>query len=451
MPFNQIPPVMAQNDSANAHQAILEPIGKFVESLYDVDSPFEFASTLVKATAPHYNADIATLFRVSPSKTELVAEAGYDQKGELLQAKASYTLPWSARSEADMPGGGLTAWVAVNGQPLFIPNADELLDQTKHPAHRGAWDTELHPSGPHQTFGCLYAVPLRVGQKNPVDSVMGVYKIERRKANQHGVFTQQEISEFDLLARQFTLVITLYERAMLRILSDARHAVAGRLADTITQLDAAAYYLAVRDPSKREVALENATRVIDRSKDDARRVSSWLRQALETYSHPLEREKRSLSEFLSDTLAATGAQQSPTQLNVSAAHDQELQLQVSESWDLHTVLLSLLNNALQHSGRPETVTLASRIDQTDPHEGHHAQPEIVFNVEDRGNGLPPDKIQQAKRFVESGTLDFVTQPRGTGLPRVYRVCKFRHWSIRDYSLQPGAGFEIRVPIRDAKQ
>ncbi len=91
---------------ANQHAAALETIGRFVEALYDVDSPFEFATTLVKATAQHYSADIATLFRVSPSKTELVAEAGYDQKGELLQARALYNLPWDATSENDMPGGG---------------------------------------------------------------------------------------------------------------------------------------------------------------------------------------------------------------------------------------------------------------------------------------------------------------------------------------------------------
>ena len=155
--------------------------GKFVEALYDVDSPFEFATTLVKATAQHYSADIATLFRVSPSKTELVAEAGYDQKGELLQARALYSLPWEAAREADMHGGGLTAWVAVSGNPLFIKTPEELLDRNMHPAHRGAWDQELHPTGPDRTFGCLYAVPLRVGQKEPRESVIGVYKIERRK------------------------------------------------------------------------------------------------------------------------------------------------------------------------------------------------------------------------------------------------------------------------------
>ena len=59
------------------HDLALKTIENFVESLHDCDSPFEFATTLVKATAINYNADIATLFRVSPSKTELIAEAGY--------------------------------------------------------------------------------------------------------------------------------------------------------------------------------------------------------------------------------------------------------------------------------------------------------------------------------------------------------------------------------------
>ncbi len=95
---------------SSEHDMALETIDRFIESLHDCDSPFEFATTIVKATAQNYQADIATLFRVSPSKTELIAEAGYDSKGELLKARASYNLPWNAESESEMYQGGLTAW-----------------------------------------------------------------------------------------------------------------------------------------------------------------------------------------------------------------------------------------------------------------------------------------------------------------------------------------------------
>jgi signal transduction histidine kinase len=436
------------------HDAALETIGKFVEALHDVDSPFEFATTLVKATAQHYNADIATLFRVSPSKTELVAEAGYDQKGELLQARAIYSLPWDAASEANMPAGGLTAWVAVSGRPLFIKSPEELLDKHLHPAHRGAWDQELHPTGPDRTFGCLYAVPLRAGQKEgkqlkPHDSVLGVYKIERRKDNQAGIFTAQQIQEFNMLARQFTLVITLYERAMLRILSDARHAVAGRLADTIPQLDIVTDYLNELKAGPSAEARDEAADAIDRIKDDAGRVLSWLRQALQTYSHPLDRETRSLKDFLTDTLAARAVQQTPASLHVATADARErLPLVVSQSWDLHTVLLSLLNNAMRHSGAPDSVSLVARIMRSEDgkaEEAGEALPMIVFTVEDKGKGLSHSVVEAAKTSASAGSSESLTAPQGTGLRRVFRVCAFRKWRVRHYDCKPGTGFEIRVP------
>lgn len=435
---------------ANQHAAALETIGRFVEALYDVDSPFEFATTLVKATAQHYSADIATLFRVSPSKTELVAEAGYDQKGELLQARALYNLPWDATSENDMPGGGLTAWVAVNGSPLFIGTPEELLNKNMHPAHRGAWDHELHPSGPEKTFGCLYAVPLRVGQKGgkllkPRESVIGVYKIERRKDNPKGVFTSQQIQEFNMLARQFTLVVVLYERAMLRILSDAGHAVAGRLADTISQLDMVKDD--VKDLSASNVSdmQRELTDSIDRAKDDAGRVFSWLRQALQTYSHPLDRETRTLREFLADTLAARTVQQAPVDMWVAKedANDR-LPLVVSQSWDLHTVLLSLINNAISHSGAPDSVRLTARIERNSVSSDGAQLRAIVFGVEDRGRGLLSAAVEAARTSASAGSSELWTASRGTGLRRVFRVCAFREWQLRHYDRTPGTGFEIRV-------
>jgi hypothetical protein len=338
--------------------SVLKHMGLLLESLHNVDSPFEFAITLVSATAQIYNADIATLFRVTPSKTELVAEAGFDLRGEQLKATATYNLPWSAKSEKDMPRGGITPWVAVSAKPLFIKSAEELL---KHPAHRGAWDAELHPEGPRKTFGCLYAVPLRVASKEGAsaqDSVLGVYKIERRQDNREGIFTEQQIREFDLAAKQLTLVIILYETAMQRVLSDAQHAVAGRLADAISQLDIMRNYLQDQRVVTESKEINESRKILDRVKDDTNRVFSWLRQALTTYTNPLGKEDRQLRQFIEDTIAARENQRTRVTFSIPEADETiNLEMTVAQSWDLHTLLLSLLNNAVKHSGEPETVHL----------------------------------------------------------------------------------------------
>ncbi|MFO1093473.1 MAG: hypothetical protein U0992_09195 [Planctomycetaceae bacterium] len=329
----------------DGYQDVSSAIDRFVEALHEAESPFEFATTLVKATAQQYHADIATLFRVSPSRTELIAEAGYDKRGEPLRTNASYSLPWMANSQADMPGGGLTPWVAVSGKPLYISSAAELLDKNLHPAHKGTWDSELHPAGAEVTFGCMYAVPLRIGgrlaRKPPHESVVGVYKIERRSANPHGTFTLPQLREFDLAAKQLSLVILLYEQAMARILSDARHAVMGRLADAISELDAVAQYLPP-DGKLRTLPTEKREhrmyRQVARVKADTDKVQSWLRQSIRTYMHPYENEQRNLGEFVADTIESRANQQCEVTPVISATNrGHRLELNARRAVDLHTL------------------------------------------------------------------------------------------------------------------
>ena len=435
-------------DNYSEHENVIRTIEKFIESLHDIDSPFEFATTLVKATAKNYKADVATLFRVSPSKTELIAEAGYDSKGDLLKARASYNLPWDATSESDMKQGGLTAWVAVSGKPLFVKNSTELLEQ--HPAHKGAWDPELHPEGPRNTFGCLYAVPLRIVGKegrelSPKDSVLGVYKIERRKDNGAGIFNQHQIKEFDLAAKQISLIILLYERAMSRVLSDARHAVAGRLADAIQELEIMQEYI---NSKKLKLNLEERnqkiSKIIQRVKDDTTRVNSWLSQSLQVYSNPTEREHRNLLQFLNDTSEARAKQQNNVEVIISKEDaEKHLNMTVAQSWDLHTLLLSLLNNAIQHSGKPDTIKLSAKSEKNLEKENNVISEKYIFEVIDCGEGIPDDTIKWSQ-VEEEAVPEQLIASSGTGLKRVFRVAKFREWEVEYQRLEPGSKFKVNV-------
>lgn len=434
----------AKGNAVGGYSSALTAIDRFMASLHEVDSPFEFATTLVQATATQYGADIATLFRVTPSKTELVAEAGFNAKGEKLRAIASYPLNWDARSEADMPKGGLTAWVAVSAKPLFIESAEELLDEARHPAHRGAWDKELHPTGPKTTFGCLYAVPLQIvsragATRSPRDSVLGVYKIERRSDNPDGPFNATQLQEFDLAASQLSLVILLYERALARILSDARHAVAGRLGDVVSQLDMCERRL---KRSEAPVAPSRLLAALTRARSDVEKVTSWLRQSIQVYSNPAEIEKRSLAEFVADTVGARANQATEVRTEVDSDDSIKLRMTVAQSWDLHTLLLSLLNNAIQYAGDTSTVLVkAGAVRERGQGEGDATT--LSFTIEDRGGGIAPKVLKAAQQ--ESGPLG-LTAPSGTGLQRVFRVARFRGWSVRHKSLSPGTRFTIEVSM-----
>jgi hypothetical protein len=395
----------------------LNNMGTLLESLHSVDSPFEFAINLVKATAKIYKADIATLFRVNPSKVELVLEAGFDQQGQQLRAAASYNLPWSAEKEEDMPKGGLTAWVAVSGKPLFIKNDKELLNR---PSHKGNWDPELYPKGPENTFGCLYAVPLRIANDNNVkdksqkDSVLGVYKIERRKDNKEGIFTEQQLKEFDLTAKQLTLVITLYERAMLRILSDTKHAVQGRLADLISELDIIKFRLS--NDKMRDI--DEISTVINRAQDDANNVFSWLRQAHLTYSNPLDTEKRNVKEFINDTITAREYQQTSVKLIMTEdVGNKELNLKVAESWDLHTMLISLINNAIKHSGEADSTSISIKIIEFK--ESGETVKKLEFDVSDLGKGTNSSIIEESQNADETS----LTKSSGTGFKTMFPCCQ----------------------------
>jgi anti-sigma regulatory factor (Ser/Thr protein kinase) len=423
------------------YESAIQAIDRFLESVQEIQSPFDFATSLVKVTAQQYKADIASLFRVTPSRTELIAAAGYDQRGDQLRANASYYLKWDARREADMPGGGLTAWVAVSGQSLFIPNANELLDRARHPAHRGIWDAQLHPRGPEETFGCLYAVPLRLSSKRPPhESVVGVYKIERRRQNPEGVFTPEQLADFDLAGKQISLVILLYERALQRVLSDARHGI-GPLEDVVAKLDYIREYSYNKtrfNQLSETTKLERVLRFSESAEDDAAKIVSRVRQSLLVFSNPLDLERRTILEFLRDTIEARTFHQYGVKLNIlPGGGNQLLHMTLAQAWDLNMLLLCLLNNAHEHSGAPHGVSVEVRIEDA---KGHDGWSELKLTVRDEGTkGIAPQVLREARE--SSGETP---AGRGTGLRRVFRVAAFRDWPVKCESGTNGTGFDLTV-------
>ena len=176
------------------------------ESLLNVGDPLARALEVVRQTALRHAADIATLFEVE-NGSQLNLAAGFvllDGKEISLPSKKLYQLQWDSRSPR-----GLTAKVAITGEPLRVDSLSELRACSEHV---GAWDEHVYPQGiddPQTGFGCLYAVPLRTSQeRTPRESVIGVLKIERRC--NRPTFDESDRTAFELVAAHLGTILKTY-------------------------------------------------------------------------------------------------------------------------------------------------------------------------------------------------------------------------------------------------
>ena len=181
-----------------------------------VPGPLSAAFAIARKTARQFGADISTLFMVEGGK--LVLKGGFSSLlGEELPLPAEYEYPvdW----DADRGGRhGLTHLVAITGEPLYVGSYTELQAQL---AHLGRWDSHLYPDGVDDAssgFVCLYAVPLRLSSTPRArDSVIGVFKIERRRKDAHGrereSFSRVERAAFDCVSEHLAAILRSHGEA----------------------------------------------------------------------------------------------------------------------------------------------------------------------------------------------------------------------------------------------
>jgi len=208
----------------------LELLTQIAASLFVTDDPLSQAYEIVRQTAKIQEADISTLFIVE-DHTRLILKAGvaYLRGREMSLPKDThfYKINWETQGKCDMAGHGLTAFIAASGQSLNIESYKDLI---AHPCHTGKWDKEIYPDGVDDLktgFGCLYAVPLRLSKGSPRDTVIGVFKIERRRNRLP--FSEEDCKIFDLVAAHLSLILQTFSRVQYRVFSDVAHAIGGGL------------------------------------------------------------------------------------------------------------------------------------------------------------------------------------------------------------------------------
>jgi signal transduction histidine kinase len=410
-----------------------------------VTSYLDLVGLMLAQVAVAYEADISTLFRVAEDRSRLVLEAGYDSSGRITASGTSpYVLNWEATRPEHIRGCGVTAWVAVSGKSLFIPN---LVVLRAHPAYggAGAWDKLLFPKGaadPDTGFGCMYAVPLRRSDDGPPrQTLIGVFKIERRIKKE--VFSEGDRKAFDLAAGSISRALEVYgstATTLRRVLSEAAHILRGRLADTLSVIQMCNRLLATETPdvTYARTNLGRAERLLDTG-------CSRIGRVIDAFRGSQLPELLRLGEIISAAVAEAFEDPERCAQTWDLSRARLVNLNRIQRYDFETILINLLRNADQHSRSSDPVEL-SVTQFTEPFRGDLVR--IV--VRDRGVGLSRHRLEQIKTAAASPEDDepfLLSRPAGgTGLKRVYRLAHAHAWLVRLVDIEAaGTAFEIIGP------
>ncbi len=147
----------------------------------------------------------------------LVCESGVGHY-EGMEGQAEYDLSCEIDTAEQV---GLTAWIAVTGEPLNIKSNAEL---TSHPQHKGTFDTKNYPKPKSKKCESFIGAPLRIGKH-----IIGVMKADNRipdSDHEECFFTEEEAQIFSYLSLITAIVVQnvrnfdksrVYERKLLNL------------------------------------------------------------------------------------------------------------------------------------------------------------------------------------------------------------------------------------------
>jgi signal transduction histidine kinase len=151
-----------------------------------------------------FDAETCVVYLVDPTNPSRLIETAGKGYSQPLIGKAEYRLvPKEAlieRPEDIKDRVGLTAWIAITGQPFLARDNDELR---AHPHWRGKYDPAHYPAGSGRMCYSFLGLPLRVG-----DEVLGVLKVENKNVGGRYIpFDEREQHIFRILANSAAIAI----------------------------------------------------------------------------------------------------------------------------------------------------------------------------------------------------------------------------------------------------
>lgn len=347
---------------------------------------------------------------------------------------------------------GLTAFVATSGRSMFVKSYKELSNRLTHPAHAGKWDQTIYPYGLDHAktgFRCLYAVPLRRSMTgNPRDTVIGVFKIERRRYRP--IFSDQDRRIFDLVAAHLSLILQTFYRVQNRVFSDVAHAIGGGLGRsymTLTLCQEMIYnkgndpnyvfnYLEKHLPGAVEMlnkAVGRLNLVLEASRDPDRIIEETIGDLWDS----IVREVELKADVKLDESKVILNLQPPITKNT------KLKIRSIQYHDLSAILGNLLDNAIRHAYTstkiPVNVSIMLKLEDEVNN--------LIFQVSDNGQGIPIEQLQQVKN---TNYTDIYRLPgtdrvlKGTGLRRIFGLANYNSWSVH-YNTTKGTIFDIITP------
>ena len=436
---------------------ILDLLTKIAHLIFQTENPLSHAYEIVKQTATSQEADISTLFVVEGSRLKLKGGVAYLNKREIELPKTHvYELDWNANDENAMKEKGLTGYVAISGKSMFVKSYDELVNISLHPSHTGKWDQTIYPDGlEHEKTGfqCLYAVPLgRSIEGNPKDTVMGVFKIERRKYRP--VFSEQDKKMFDLVAAHLSLLLQAFYRAQNRVFSDVAHAIGGGLGRSYTTLTLCQEILnnKERDPafvfSYLEKHLPGAIEMLNKAVQRLNLVLDASRDPDLIIEETVGHLWRSIVAEV-ELKANLKLDESKVVLNLHhpITNETKLKMRSLEYHDLSAILGNLLDNAIRHAETEKPVDVSIVMEDQKISGQEPAVKELTFRVADNGRGIPPEKLQKLENTKYSDIHRLPGADRvsgGTGLRRVFGLVNYNKWRV-SYNTKTGTSFDIITP------
>jgi len=402
---------------------LLDMVTRFYQGIFWL-SPEELADQILTEAATVFQADIATWFLVTDDKMKLQLIDVYNERGEKTHPPdiEPYDLNWNARDESEVKG--FTSWVAISGEPHFIPSLQYLLDRHKK-SHAGRWDRWLYPDGindPISGFLCSYSVPLFLPVDAPdlKDRLLGVLKVERRNSRKK-VFTDEELMAFDIIANIMGFAYIYSERQKSLTLLDIGHTLIRPLGDVAFSLDITSENLKRKKNSDKDIhRLESSAMKL-------RVLSQMLSIAKDSFNNPAEIVEVSLREILlpqSNVISLKSGRKIIDQ----SAEDIRLELRRRSLAALIDITTNLIDNAVLYSDRNSAIELKYAKEGRD----------VIISIQNQGHPIPEDVLKKAQQAERSGYLF-------KGLTRSFQLAAKNDWKLIPECDQGKNRFTLLLP------